>query len=88
MTVRYLTPASPGTRHRNGTTRPKALTVPLDQPARLCIGHWLGILGISAPSFYRRLNKGLIPKPDGHDKVSGRPFWDSATVRKFLEKNT
>lgn len=69
----------------NGHQQPKALMVPLDTPgARVRVCHWLHLLGgLSASAFYKRLERGYIPLPDGHDP---RPYWRTETVQEFLSK--
>ncbi|CAG4920425.1 hypothetical protein [Paraburkholderia gardini] len=67
---------------RTGGTRPKTVITPLNQPGRLRVGHLLTLLSISATTFYRRLNAGVIPEADGSD---GKPYWKTETVRAFLE---
>lgn len=50
--------------------------------ARVRISHWLFLLGgISASTFYVRLEAGKIPAPCGHDP---KPFWRAQVVREYL----
>ncbi|PZR49623.1 hypothetical protein [Paraburkholderia fungorum] len=81
MGISYVKPAVQTQQSRNGNTRPKPPLLSLDQPGRLRVGNLLALLGIAAPTFYRRLHAGVIPKADGND---GRPYWNTETVRKYL----
>ncbi|MFM0051752.1 hypothetical protein [Caballeronia grimmiae] len=69
---------------RSGNTHPRPLTISLDQPGRLRVGHWLTLLDISAPTFYARLKAGKVPAASGND---GRPYWTTAVVRDFMNCN-
>lgn len=66
-------------------------TISLDQPGRLRIAHLQYLLGISHSTVYKRMEQGLIPPPDGYDLKNrpkgkqGRPYWNTATIRKLLE---
>jgi hypothetical protein len=66
---------------RNGHTRPRPVTLDLNSPGRLRVGHWLTLLSISATTFYKRLNAGVIPPASGND---GKPYWNTKVVRDFL----
>jgi hypothetical protein len=79
-----VAPTKKTQKHRsNANTRPRPLTFDLNQPGYVRVGHWLTLLCVSAPVFYKRLKKGQIPPADGSD---GRPFWHTSTVREFLHK--
>jgi len=63
----------------------KSLAVPdLNTPVRLRIGHLLTLYGVSHTTYYRHLDKQLIPQPDGF--VAGRPFWKTSTIRADLDR--
>lgn len=63
--------------------RYKPLPVPLDQPARLRVGHLMLLYLCSHTTVYVRLRQGHIPKPDGRDP---RPYWLTSTIRPHFEK--
>jgi hypothetical protein len=90
MTVVNASPDDKPTKRKRGRpigSKTKANDVPiymisLDQPGRVRkpqFRHLLG--GISESSFWKKSQKGLLPKPDGND---GRPRWSTETVRKYL----
>lgn len=69
---------------RVSAIRTKPLPVPLDQPARLRVGHLMFLYLCSHTTIYNKLRDGLIPPPDGHDP---RPYWLTSTIRpEFAEK--
>jgi len=67
---------------RNGHTRPKAPIISLDEPGRLRVGHLMALLSVSHSTLYARLRSHDIPAPDGRDP---RPYWNTRTVRTFLQ---
>ena len=69
-------------KRQSGHVQPRALLISLDQPGRVRIAEWLGMLGIKHATFYTRRWQEILPKPDGHDP---RPFWNTETVRAFLD---
>lgn len=77
--------AAPEEKKRSGNTRPRPPVIALDQPGRLRISHLLSLLSISAPTFYRHLNKGRIPPATGND---GRPYWKTETIKAFLDEKS
>lgn len=84
MSVHYKVKAAPKKKRArpNGNTHARPLPFKLSDPdGCVRVGHWLTLLDITAPPFYRRLRDGKVPPPDGND---GRPFWRTSTVRKFL----
>lgn len=66
-----------------GHTRPRQPTIGLDQIGRLRVANMLAILNVSHSTLYAGLKSGRYPPPDGRD--GGMPFWNTATVKKFLE---
>jgi hypothetical protein len=72
------------TQRRNGHSKArdvKAMCLDIDE-TRFRVGHLMTFLGISHSTFYARLNKGLIPPPDGYQTKA--PFWRAGTVRMLL----
>lgn len=67
---------------KSGHTRPRAPMISLDQAGRLRVAHLLCLFSVSHATFYKRLQKGLYPAPDGRD--GKMPFWSTATIRAFL----
>jgi predicted DNA-binding transcriptional regulator AlpA len=86
MSVEFVKPVAQrqkmrGHKASSGNTKPLPVLLSLDQPGRLRTGHLLTLLSITSPTLYKRINAGVIPKPDGND---GRPFWLTSTVRAYL----
>lgn len=78
------TPSVP--KKKTGHTKPKPYHGSLDVPGRFRVAHWLHLLGISHSAFYARLkpyHRYPLPKPDGDD---GRPYWNTDTVLKYMQK--
>jgi len=65
---------------KKGHCKPLPVTIDLNQPGRLRVGHCLTLFSVSHASFYRGLGK-KYPKPDGND---GRPYWSTATISRSL----
>lgn len=83
MAVTISKKASPGIRNSSkGHTRPRPLTISLDQPGRLRIAHVIALLGISHSSLYLGMQNGRYPKPDGYD--GSIPYFNTETIRDFL----
>ncbi|KIG09825.1 hypothetical protein BurMR1_3062 [Burkholderia sp. MR1] len=70
---------------RNGDARPRPVSLDLDQPGRLRVGHLLTLLSVSSKTFYVRKAAGLYPAPDGYEGRS--PYWNTKTVRDFLNSS-
>lgn len=71
-------------RRGGGSTKPKALDLDLNQPGRVRNAHFQHLLGgMSASAFHTQRRKRLIPPPDGRDP---RPYWNTSTIKTFLEK--
>jgi len=51
---------------------------------RVRVGHLLTLLDIASPTLYRRMHKGEVPAPDGHDST-GHPYWHAQTVRAMID---
>lgn len=72
-----------GTKRRgSGHSKPLPITVNLDQPGRLRIGHLMNLFAIGHTTLYSRVRAGVLPKPDGRD--GKRPYWNTSTVRSYL----
>lgn len=65
-----------------GHSKALPVTVDMNQPGRLRIGHLLTIYAVSHSSFYSHVKAGLIPQADGKD--GGRPWWKTSTIRDHL----
>jgi predicted DNA-binding transcriptional regulator AlpA len=59
------------------------VTISLDQPAWLNVGHLETIFGRSHSTIYAWKNSGRLPQPDTYD--ADRPVWKTETIRKFRE---
>ncbi|WP_109482478.1 hypothetical protein [Paraburkholderia sp. C35] len=66
---------------RTGTTQPKPVTVDLNQPGILRVGHLLYLLKMTPNPFYRKLKAGILPAPSGRDP---RPYWTHEVIRAYL----
>jgi predicted DNA-binding transcriptional regulator AlpA len=68
---------------QRGHTQPRPPVIPLDQPGRLRVAHVLAVVGVSHSTWYAGMKNGRYPKQDGKD---GRlPYWNTATIKAFLE---
>ncbi len=66
-----------------GHTMPKKPEISLDEPGRIRIAHFQDLLGgLSHSAFDVRRRLGLVPPYDGRDP---RPYWNTQTVKKFLQ---
>lgn len=70
----------------SGKAKPIPFYGDLNSLARLRVGNLLYLLNISHSSLYRRIEAGLIPKPDGKD--GKRPYWLTSTIKPILESNS
>jgi predicted DNA-binding transcriptional regulator AlpA len=66
------------------TIQPVAPLIPLDQPGRLRFCNVMALLSISHQTVYNRMESGQVPRPDGYD--GKRPYWNTATIRVYLEQ--
>lgn len=63
--------------------KPQAPEISLSQPGRLRVANMMSLFGISRTTLYSGMNTGRYPEPDGRD---GRlPYWNTETVRRWLE---
>ena len=69
-------------RNQRGHSKPLMVTIDLNQPGRLRVGHLMSLFATSHSKLYVLLRRGEIPPPDGND---GRPYWNTSTVRPCLE---
>jgi hypothetical protein len=76
-------PDTPKRQRGHGGARPLPVTLSLNEPWRVRVGHMLTLLEITDNTFYARKKAGLIPPQDGFDTA---PFWLSSTVREYLSK--
>ena len=67
----------------SGHTKAVPLQLDLNGPGRVRVGHILFLLSIAHSTFYRRLNSGKFPPRDGWDGII--PYWNTTTIRNFLE---
>jgi len=75
-----------GGKKRNGQrghTRPRPLTISLDQPGWLYTSDLLGIFRVSHSTFDKGVKSGRFPPPDGRD--GRRPIWKTETIKAFLD---
>jgi hypothetical protein len=70
-------------RAKLGHAKPLVVTIDLNQPGRLRVGHLMSLLAISHASLYARLREGIIPQADGRD--GKRPYWKTATIKAYLD---
>jgi len=68
---------------KRGHARPLPLTLDLNKPGRLRVGHVTNLFAISHAGLYQRMRDGRFPQPDGRD---GCPFWNTSTILAELEK--
>ncbi|WP_334186762.1 hypothetical protein [Noviherbaspirillum sp.] len=69
---------------KRGHSKALPVTLSLDQPGRLRLGHIMTLYSISHATVYSYINRGLIPKPDGKD--GARPYWKTETIKEALNK--
>lgn len=66
-------------------TKPVAPVISLSEPGRLRLANLLHMFGVSRTTLHVGIKSGRYPKPDGRD---GRmPYWNTATVRAWLEND-
>ena len=67
-----------------GHTRPASVAdIELSKPGRLRVGHLMTYFSVSHSTLYEHMKSGRVPKPDGRD--GKRPFWNTATIRPYLD---
>jgi hypothetical protein len=79
-------PTTASKKKRYSHTKPRALTISLDQPGRLRLSDVLGLFGIKAATYYEGRRYKRYPMPDGKD--GRRPYWNTETIRNILSGNT
>src|SRR5689334_983532 len=70
-------------RNQRGHSKQLRITIDLNQPGRLRIGHLLTLLAVSHSKFYELRRRGAIPPPDGKD--GARPYWRTCTIKALLD---
>lgn len=68
---------------QKGHSKSLPVTLNLEQPGRLRIGHLQTLYSVSHSTIYNRIEKDLIPKPDGKD--GARPYWNTLTIKTHLQ---
>lgn len=68
---------------QRGHSKALPVTVSLDQPGRLRIGHLQTLFAVSHSQIYSLIKSGAIPKPDGKDG-GRRPYWKTETIKQVL----
>ena len=82
MTKRVVKTA-PAKKALSKKVKPQAPEISLSQPGRLRVANMLSLFGISRSTLYAGVISGRYPEADGKD---GRiPYWNTATVRRWLE---
>lgn len=71
-------------RRKGSHVQPKPVLLDLSQPGRLRTAHVLTLCGISDSTLYARIKAGTFPAPDGKD--GDRNYWNTSTIRSYLEK--
>ena len=71
-------------RRQRGHVMPLAPIISLSDIGRLRTAHVLALCGISHSVLYTRQKIGTFPKSDGKDGPHN--FWNTKTIREFLEK--
>lgn len=73
-------------RRQRGHVMPLAPIISLSDIGRLRTAHVLALCGISHSVLYARQKIGTFPKSDGKD--GPRNFWNTKTIRDYLENPT
>lgn len=81
--TRRVVKAVPEKKAPGKKVRPQAPDISLSQPGRLRVANMMSLFGISRTTLYAGMNSGRYPAADGKD---GRlPYWNTETVRRWLE---
>lgn len=76
--------AAPAKKASSKKVMPQPPQISLSQPGRLRVANMISLFGISRGTFYAGMKSGRYPEPDGKD---GRlPYWNTETVRRWLEE--
>ncbi len=76
-------PVVDSTKKKSGHTVAKVPAISLDQPGRLRVANLMSLLGVGHSTLYEGLRRKRYPQPDGFDgKI---PYWNTATIRQFLQ---
>ncbi len=82
--VKRVVKTAPAKKSPSKKVKPQAPEISLSQPGRLRVANMMSLLGVSRTTLYGGINSGRYPEPDGKD---GRiPFWNTETVRTWLER--
>lgn len=82
--VKRVVKTAPAKKTPSKKVRPQAPEISLSQPGRLRVANMMSLFGISRTTLYAGMNSGRYPESDGKD---GRiPYWNTETVRRWLEK--
>jgi predicted DNA-binding transcriptional regulator AlpA len=68
---------------QRGHVMPRSPIIDINSPGRLRSGHVLALCGLSHSTLYSRMKSGTFPAPDGKD--GGLNFWNTSTIRSYLE---
>ncbi len=69
---------------RTGHVAPRPPVIDLSGPGRLRTAHVLALCGISHSTLYARIQARSFPEPDGKD--GGLNFWNTLTIRNYLQE--
>ena len=76
--------AAPTKKSPSKKVKPQAPEISLSQPGRLRVANMMSLFGVSRTTLYAGMNSGRYPEADGKD---GRlPYWNTETVRRWLEE--
>lgn len=71
---------------QRGHVLPRTPLIDINSPGRLRCAHVLALCGFSHSTLYSRMKTGDFPAPDGRD--GGLNFWNTLTIRNYLETGT
>lgn len=82
MSVQFVTPAKPESTAGAYRVRAKAVSAEyLAGPGSLRVQHLMYLFNCSRSTVFKRLERGCIPAPTGHDP---RPYWSTEVIRQHL----
>lgn len=71
---------------QRGHVLPRRPVIDINQPGRLRSSHVLALCGFSHSTLQKRIKDKAFPQPDGKD--GGLNFWNTHTIRNFLDAST
>ncbi len=71
---------------QRGHVLPRTPLIDINSPGRLRTAHVLALCGFSHSTLYARIKSGDFAAPDGKD--GGLNFWNTQTIRNYLEAGT